>query len=176
MPVPSTKGFSFNPKALYSFPRSRQGHPKGNFRLNKNKGNTGFLNFFPSSIQQWNKTQWRRREDFSLWFWLFPWAELLQRKAGSRSPRGLGVEKSALLGCSADQSLLQSSPRCCRNVTATRIHLGSLLLSLVELICGFQEKVLEKRVVSGTRARLARFGWLSLFYTPAAAGLLVSLL
>lgn len=65
------------------------------------------------SIQQWNKTQWRTREGFSLWFWLFPWAELPQgwRKAGRKSPQALGVEKSALLGCSAPDPAAKIPPR-----------------------------------------------------------------
>lgn len=73
------------------------------------------------------------------------------------------------------QILLQSCPPGCRNIAATRIHLWSLFSSLVVLICGFQEKVLERRVVSGTRARLAGFGWFSLFYIPTAVGFLVLL-
>lgn len=165
MPVPLTKVFPFSPKVLSYFPRSSvadkntlKAWPEDILkflRCNKNNKNIDFI--FSGLCCDGTKNSVGPSKEGgkispSLWFSLLAWAEPAQGRGrlGSKSPPFLGLETLgvSILGCSAPASAAKLILQAARTSLPWGSRLRSVYSSCVVLICGFQEKVLEKRAAA----------------------------
>lgn len=190
--MPLTKVFPFSPKVLSSFPRSSvadkntlKAWPEDILkflRCNKNNKNIDFI--FSGLCCDGTKNSVGPSKEGgkispSLWFSLLAWAEPAQGRGrlGSKSPPFLGLETLgvSMLGCSAPASAAKLILQAARTSLPWGSRLRSVYSSCVVLICGFQEKVLEKRAAAWIQAKLANFGRSSFFWIPIAVTCLVFL-
>lgn len=89
---------------------------------------------------------------------------------------GTGDTQNQPPGLLCSSFCCKAHPQAERTVLPPGSRLQSVFLSRVMLICGFQEKLLEKRVAFWIQAKLANFGWSSFFWIPIAVTFLVFLL